>query len=387
MTNERLNALMIQACHKRLLKKMVFSKPDDPTTLRTVVTPRAIGGAYTLQAECFTADNKARHENFAPDDDARLLRLIDGHAQVNLITTVGDCEYKRAKSGKCTLLRERELAAAMDRADAEALPTLSNNRQKRYLLQGNEPFLQALGVSDKNGRVYDKKQAKFRQINKFLEFVKDAEAKLPADKTLDVVDLCCGKSYLSFAVYHYFVNMAGRRVRMVGVDLKADVIRYCSEVAEKLHFDGLSFVCGDITAFEAPGKPDLVLSLHACDTATDIVLDRAAAWGAKVILSTPCCHHELNHTLNCPTLSFIADHSILRQKLCEAATDAMRLKRLEAAGYSVTAIEFIDPDETPKNTMLRAVRTSSADAPAARAAAAEYESIRAFLLGGKDSAL
>ena len=165
---------------------------------------------------------------------------------------------------------------------------------------------------------------------------------------------------------------------MTGVDLKEDVIEYCSSVAIRLGFEGLEFVCGDITKYETDVKPDLVISLHACDTATDIVLEKAAEWGARVILSTPCCHHELNRKLNCPELEFIAKYSMLRQKLCDAATDAMRLALLEAKGYDTDAIELIDPDETPKNIMLRAIKKKNQSKNSA--AMENYLAIRQFLM-------
>jgi hypothetical protein len=241
-------------------------------------------------------------------------------------------------------------------------------------------------VADENGRVYDKKQSKFRQINRFLELVRDTLPHLP-EKKIVIADLCCGKSYLSFAVYHYFANVLGCEVNMTGVDLKPDVIAHCNAVAEQLNFKGLSFICGDVAAFEASEPPHLVVSLHACDTATDLVLQKAMEWKARVILSTPCCHHELSHTLNCPTLSFIAEHAMLRQKLCDAATDAMRLKLLEANGYAVDALELIDPEETPKNIMLRGIRRPSFDKSSERARELmkEYNAIYAFLTGGKNS--
>ena len=174
---------------------------------------------------------------------------------------------------------------------------------------------------------------------------------------------------------------------MYGADLKRDVIEYCTKVADKLSFEELHFVCTDINKFEPEWKNnrgvDLVISLHACDTATDVVLENAVRWGADVILSTPCCHHELNHTLNCPALSFIADYSMLKQKLCDAATDALRLKYLEANGYSCDALELIDPEETPKNVMLRAIAKKNfrKDSPAAKRAQEAYEEARHFLLG------
>ena len=366
-----------------VLKKAVFSKPDDTAVRRAVLTLRKIGGRAMAQLEILKSDNKAIHENIEPTDEGRFEALLEGFGQVNLITTVGGCELRRSKSGHATLISGGTLLRELQKGNAPAVELASNNRQKQYILSGSEPFLRLLGVSDANGRVYDKKQSKFRQINRFLELTRDCLSYLPQDGELCIADLCCGKSYLSFAVYHYFANMLGRRVSMTGVDLKPDVIEYCNEVATKLHFDGLTFICGDISKYQLSKKAHLVISLHACDTATDLVLEKAVEWEADVILSTPCCHHELNHNLNCPALAFISEHSMLRQKLCDAATDALRLKLLESQGYSVSALELIDPEETPKNIMLRALRQPNFDpaSPSASRLRAEYREARAFLLG------
>ena len=170
---------------------------------------------------------------------------------------------------------------------------------------------------------------------------------------------------------------------MTGIDLKSDVIENCCAAARELGFDGLEFICADIRDYKTSTTPQLVISLHACDIATDIVLEKAAEWQADVILSTPCCHHELNSAINCEALSFITDYSMLRQKLCDAATDALRLKRLEAHGYNTVALELIDPEETPKNVMLRAVRIKNFDhnSAAAKRAREEYLSAKSFLCG------
>lgn len=270
-----------------------------------------------------------------------------------------------------------------------------NDRQKHRILSGEEPFLRTLGVSDANGRVHDKKQAKYRQINRFLELIRDIEAALPAEGELHICDLCCGKSYLSFAVYHYFTVIRHRTVRMVGVDMKADVMDECNAIARALGMDGLSFVCADVGLYEfgderrtpddsvpdAPETVHMVISLHACDTATDLVLQKAMDWGVRVVLSTPCCHHELNRRLNTPALNFVSEHSMLRQKLCDAATDALRLKLLESQGYEVAALELIDPEETPKNIMLRGIRRYDPTSARCRRAAAEYAAAYEFLMG------
>lgn len=377
---EALLSLLLEATEKKALKKAVLSKPDDKTVQKTVLSPRLIGGTLMLQAESFLTDNKAIHKNFSLTDTAALSALLDAYSQINLLTTVGECELKRSKSGKVTLLGAKPLAGKLAADGIETLAPRGNNNQKEHILSGSEPFLILLGVSDKNGRVLDRKRSKFRQINRFLEQIRDILPELPKDGTLHIADLCCGKSYLSFAAYHYFSVILGRKTDMYGVDLKPDVIEYCADVAGMLHFDGLHFLCADITAFTPEQPPSLVISLHACDTATDIVLEKAIEWKAKVILSTPCCHHELNHTIHCAPLAFVTEHSMLRQKLCDAATDALRLKLLESKGYAVQALELIDPEETPKNILLRAVKKPP-NPVAETLARREYETAKAFLLG------
>ncbi|MBQ7337042.1 MAG: SAM-dependent methyltransferase [Clostridia bacterium] len=389
-------SLLLCAARAGMLKKAVLSKPQRGSELtRATAVVAGIRGTAHLQIETLHIDNKAKHRNLSldlPDEEIVpvLLSLCAEFLRANLLTTVGDCELMRAASGKVTLLRADALQRALEEAPQSASPSrpLANDRKKAHILDGSEPFLRALDVSDRNGRVYDKKQAKFRQINRFLELLRDVENQLPATGTLYVCDLCCGKSYLSFAVYHYLTVHLGRQVVMEGVDLKADVIEHCNRVAASLGFDGLRFICGDVAAFTpAQAQIDLVVSLHACDIATDLVLGQAIRHGAKVILSTPCCHHELNHTLDCPELAMIARHSMLRQKLCDAATDAMRLLLLEAYGYKTEALELIDPEETPKNVMLRAVRKTSGEARIHNAAAAgQYEDAVRFFLRNSDDA-
>ncbi len=377
--------LIVAAGELGVLKKAVLSKPLDKANVKCTLTLRRVGGKTVLQAETLRADNKALHENIATNDDARLLQIASAWAQINVITTQGDCELRSSKKGKVALIGGDKLSRAMEQNDAPCAKIESNNREKNYILSGNEPFLKLLDVSDESGRVRDKRQSKFRQINRFLELIRDCIGHLPATGTLRICDLCCGKSYLSFAAYHYFTEVLHRDVRMTGVDLKPDVVAYCNEVAKKLNFDGLEFIHGDVNKYECNEHVHLVISLHACDIATDFVLNKATEWQADVILSTPCCHHEMNHTLDCGALSFIAEHSMLRQKLCDAATDALRLKRLEACGYSVCALELIDPEETPKNIMLRALKRRNFDlaSPEAKRLQEEYLAAKAFLVGDK----
>ena len=376
--------ILIRSASMGALRKAVFSKPQDRSIIKAIASPISVGGSACIQVEFFHTDNKATHKNIALSEDSAsaVLKIATEFGQINVLTVLGDCELRTSKSGKCTLIGGEKLQRKLE-ASAPIIPVSAhNNRDKKYILDGSEPFLSYLGVSDKNGRIYDKKQSKFRQINRFLELVRDVEDKLPKGE-IRICDLCCGKSYLSFAVYHYFANIKGYTVSMTGIDLKSDVIEHCSRTARDLGFDGLEFVAGDIRAYSTDVPPSLVISLHACDIATDIVLEKAADWQADVILSTPCCHHEMNKVISNPDLSFITDYSMLRQKLCDAATDALRLKRLEAHGYVTAALELIDPDETPKNIMLRAVRKRGfkPDSPEARRAMEEYFSAKRYLCG------
>ena len=336
-----------------------------------------------LQLETFTADNKALHKNFSADGSCAdaLAEIGIGFSQINVITAEGDCEYKRSGSGNTVVIGGDKLKRKLSgTAIVGELMLSANDRAKKRILDGSEPFLYHLGVSDEKGRVFDKKQAKFKQINRFLELIRDVEDKLPKDD-IRICDLCCGKSYLSFAVYHYFKNIKKMDISMKCVDLKADVIEYCASVGARLGFDGMEFICANIDDYEMAQPVDLVISLHACDIATDIVLNKGSSNGASVILSTPCCHHELNSKINCSALSFITRHSMLRQKLCDSATDALRLLKLESEGYEVQAMELIDPEDTPKNIILKAIKKDKFDPKRAEQLRAEYCAIKKFLLG------
>ena len=374
-----LSDLTKEIFNAQALKKIVLSKPDSTDEIKSVISPKSISGQRVLQIETFSKDNKAYHANIKLDFEKELLRVFSNYAQVNVLSTAGDIQYMRSKSGKETLIGDKKVKEKLFRG-VDCVESEENNSKKQYILTGNEDFLKKLGISDYNGRVRDKMQAKFRQINKFVEHIESVLDKLPKEQ-INIYDLCCGKSYLSFAVYHYFKNVLHMDVNMICVDLKADVIEYCSNLASRIGFDSMEFVCGDIMKYEMKHKPHLVISLHACDIATDIVLNKASENGADVILSTPCCHHELNHKLNCPTLDFVAKHSMLRQKMCDALTDALRLLKLEACGYRVDSLELIDPEDTPKNIMLRAIKKKKVDLDKLNQLKEKYEQTKRFLLG------
>lgn len=340
--------------HLMQLRKVVFSRFADASILRAEARPIELGGERIFQLTTFMSDGKAIHRNYtlaeAPSVFASL--AVEGCRQTNLLAAVGECEIKLSKKGKLFI-------ADRIAADSESASAASHDHEKRYLIDAREhsEFLSALGVCDKDGRVFDKKRAKYRQINRFLELLDDVYGELPSEGVLTVCDLCCGKSYLTFAVYYYLTTLKGRRVQMYGVDRKTDVMEFCSALAKKLSCEGLTFLAMNIEDFTPPAAIDLVISLHACDIATDIVLAYAIRQRAKVILSTPCCQHELFHTVKSPELDFIMRYSILGQKFCDAATDALRALRLEAEGYQTEALELIDPEETPKNVMIRAIRS------------------------------
>ena len=352
--------ILTHIIENRTLTKLTLSKCADSTVLRTTGRLFEQKGTLYLALESFLSDGKAVHKNIPADAavDA-LLALIPGqYKQMNLTTTGGDCEVKVSKKGKVTVI---------DRIRREKTESanLEHNREKQYILPADKPvdFLVALGVQDADGRIFDKKRAKFRQINRFLEMVADIEHNITSSEELYILDLCCGKSYLSFAVYYYFTQIRNRKVVMDCVDLKQDVIAFCSQIAEKLHYTGLHFTAGDIRDFPIRRTPDLTVSLHACDIATDIVLAKGMDSGSKVILSTPCCHHEMMHQLK-PSgneTDVLLEHSILKQKFADAATDALRCKILQIHGYDVNALELIDPEETPKNVLIRAVKRRKTD--------------------------
>ena len=358
----------------KMLTKLTLSKPTDPAIIRATGRLIEIKGQLYLALERFCTDGKAIQQNIpaaqAPEIVANM--VPDQYQAMNILTPNGNCEVKVSKKGKITVL-DRIKRGAVTAVELE------HNRKKQYIIPDNEPvdFLMELGVQDEKGHIFDKKRSKFRQINRFLEIVSDVESSILSGDELYILDLCCGKSYLSFALYYYFTRIRGCKVVMDCVDLKTDVIEFCNNVAKKLNYSGLHFMAGDIRAFQIRRTPDLTVSLHACDIATDIVLAKGIDSGSRVILSTPCCHHEMMHQLKPqgkPT-DFLLEHSILKQKFADAATDALRCKVLQLQGYEVGAIELIDPEETPKNVLIRGVKKGNVSEKQRQKLLQEYRQI------------
>lgn len=387
---DRFLELILLAFDREIIKRLVFSRPTTSNVKKVSARLCAHRQNKVLSLEFSLPGDTVSHKNlFREDIEAALLPLIQEYSQVNLLTTLGDLEYKKSKNKGDVILGERAFISRIsnDKLDFErAIESL--DKKKSYMLSGKEDFLYKLGISDKNGRVHDKKQGKFRQINRFLEIIDDIYEKLPKEETLEILDLCCGKSYLSFAVYYYFTKIKGRSIHLLGIDLKSDVINYCNETARLLGFSSMHFIADDITKTPENLKPDMVISLHACDLATDIVIDTAIRLSAKIILSTPCCHRYLNDKIITPELKFVTDYPHISNKLCEAITDGIRIARLKKAGYDTVALELTDPENTPKNTLIRAVKREDLKADKLSKYELEYENILSFILGeGKENYL
>ena len=256
-----------------------------------------------------------------------------------------------SKKGTITIKKKMNASAKQPKI------SLSHNRKKKYILEEGipVPFLIDLGVMTQNGNIINAHYDKFRQINRFLEYIEDILPSLPTDRELRILDFGCGKSYLTFAIYYYLKVLKGYPVRITGLDLKEDVIRHCNELAVKYGYDKLEFLCGDIAYYDGCSQVDMVVTLHACDTATDYALAKAVGWGAKVILSVPCCQHELNKQMKNDLLSPVLHYGILKERMAALMTDGLRAQILEANGYRTQILEFIDMAHTPKNLLIRAV--------------------------------
>jgi SAM-dependent methyltransferase len=360
------DTVVAEAIGAGALTRGVLSKPRAPGVPRRVtVRPVELRSGLRYQ---FTSEGRERatDENLAPAEaEARLRALLGEYRQALLHTPDADFQV---------LGGERVLRRPPTRPAAET----AHDRRKRRVLEEGRPdaFLIELGVMDAQGRVRAKRYDKFRQINRFLELVGDVVPHLPRDRPVEVVDFGSGRSYLTFALYHYLRDVQGLEVSALGLDLKEDVIRECSALARKLRYEGLRFEIGDIARCDGQGRADLVVSLHACDTATDLALERAVRWEAAAIMAVPCCQHELLGQISSDTLAPLLRHGILRERVAALATDAARARILELVGYRAQILEFVETEHTPKNLMIRAVRRNPS---AGRAKAEDYLAFRAAL--------
>ena len=341
LINENMILAVLSGCRRK----------DAPSRVR--IRPVEVKGEILYQASV-PEGAKMLHRNYRREELVGFLKeSLDGtYSQLQVQGRQADGGVLVSKKGKHTVkIKPHEVK--------ENAKILSHNRVKQYILpQGKPvPFLVDLGVMTREGRVWEAAYDKYRQINRFLEFIQDVLPKLPKDREITIVDFGCGKSYLTFAMYYFFRELKGYQVKIIGLDLKEDVIRRCSRLAEEYGYDNLQFLQGDIAGYEGLEKADMVVTLHACDTATDFALAKAVQWDAKVILSVPCCQHELNGKIRNDLLAPVLKYGILKERMSALITDGIRANLLESAGYSVQILEFIDMEHTPKNLLIRAVKT------------------------------
>lgn len=309
-------------------------------------------GELLFQFEEFK-NNQAFHKNLGKEEAVGYFEeLMQEFKQLQIETRHKTTQVLVSKKGKMTI-KSKQQACCQKEVDH------AHNRAKRYILEEGRavPFLQDLGVMTKTGEIVRTKFDKFRQINRFLEFVEDILPQLPKDREVTILDFGCGKSYLTFAMYYYLHELKKYDIRMIGLDLKTDVIRHCNELAEKYGYEKLKFLEGNIADYTGADEVDMVVTLHACDTATDFALAKAVGWKAKVILSVPCCQHELNAQMKNEVLAPVFSYGLIKERMAALFTDALRAEYLKREGYDTQILEFIDMEHTPKNILIRAVYT------------------------------
>lgn len=345
------------------LYRIIISKPFYKDELSKIVVRPVMIKEELLFQETRYVGNKVLHENYsAPDMQDKLISYL----QENFGQLEAECSDLKMtvltnKKGTVTVREKKKSFAAENERPVE----LTHNRTKNYILEEGNPvdFLVALGVQMSDGKIVKAKYHKFKQINRYLEFIEDVLPAIEKEETIRIVDFGCGKSYLTFALYYYLKMKQNKNVDIIGLDLKKDVINDCSRLSEKLGYQGLKFLQGDIKDYENHDKVDMVVSLHACDTATDYAIARAVSWNAKVIMAVPCCQHEVNRQISCDKLNGALQYGIIKERMSALITDAYRADCLQNLGYETQILEFIDLEHTPKNLLIRAVKKNTVMKP------------------------
>ena len=323
--------------------------------IKIKVRPVMIRDSLYFQVSRYT-DKQVFHENMTAEDALETLSgwILHDFRQAQIRMQDEMVTVLVSKKGKATIKSKK--AACIETQNLE------HNRKKQYIIEEGMavPFMIDLGVMTESGKIIRTRYDKYRQINRFLEFIEDILPELPTDRTVHIIDFGCGKSYLTFAMYYYLKVLKHYDIRITGLDLKQKVIEDCQALADQYGYDGLQFLCGDIADYNGTDEVDMVVTLHACDTATDYALYKAVKWHASVILSVPCCQHELNRKMQCETLSGAFQYGLIKERTAALMTDAMRGQLLEMKGYKTQLLEFIDMEHTPKNILLRAVKTNQA---------------------------
>jgi len=366
-------AVLLHAAIKSgALIQLVLSRPVQVSVISKVTVRPVQQGRETRYQWSFRRGPQEFHENLT---DGELLDRVSASygtkfADLHWFAIDADITVRQKPDGRCQIKRKPPTKIA--------LPA-SHNRLRAYLLPEDVPcpFLQAIGVMSPSGQVHPTMYHKFRQINRYLEFLNDIYAELPASGTLQVVDFGCGKSYLTFAVHYYLTVLKSRTVEIVGLDRNRDVIDRCATIAAQLQLPGLRFTTGEIRGYQPSGSVHLAISLHACDTATDDALAHALAWNCDVIFAVPCCQHEISRLLPAETLSGLTGYGLLKERFAADVTDALRARFLETQGYRTQVVEFIELEHTPKNLLLRAVRRRTDTATQEPQKLAEYLQFKA----------
>lgn len=340
------------------LVQIILSNPRTKDGSKKIqIRPMLLKGQLIFQASEYK-NNQVFHHNLAGEEvPAFVGQWMEQMRQLELEHQQGKVHALVSKKGKVTVKTSKNQCV-------EKKVDLSHNRSKKYILnpEVKVPFLVDLGVQTKEGKIVNSRYDKFRQINRFLEFIEDILPALPKDREVVILDFGCGKSYLTFAMYYYLHELKKYDIRIVGLDLKQDVIAHCNELKDRYGYEKLTFLAGDIADYEGVSQVDMVVTLHACDTATDYALDKAVRWGAKVILSVPCCQHEVNGQIANDLLAPALKYGLIKERMSALLTDAIRANLLEEAGYQVQILEFIDMEHTPKNILIRGVKAGKTGA-------------------------
>ena len=342
--------------------------------IKIKVRPVMIRDSLYFQVSRYT-DKQVFHENMTAEDALETLSgwILHDFRQAQIRMQNEMVTVLVSKKGKATVKSKK--AACIETQNLE------HNRKKQYIIEEGTavPFMIDLGVMTESGKIIRTRYDKYRQINRFLEFIEDILPELPTDRTVHIIDFGCGKSYLTFAMYYYLKVLKHYDIRITGLDLKQKVIEDCQALADRYGYDGLQFLCGDIADYNGTDEVDMVVTLHACDTATDYALYKAVKWHASVILSVPCCQHELNRKMQCETLSGAFQYGLIKERTAALMTDAMRGQLLEMQGYKTQLLEFIDMEHTPKNILIRGVKSKGLLPKAARKQQMEnYQKCRDF---------
>lgn len=349
---ESLNNILKKSLNKEFLSAIISNPREKGGIVKIKIRPVEHKDNILYQCEEHR-NNQVFHHNLNEEEAAGYIEnAMQEFKQMQMETRKFRYQVLVSKKGKMTIQRRLQTGRFKE-------IDLSHNRKKHYILEEGipVPFLQDLGVMTAEGKIVRTKFDKFRQINRFLEFIQDVLPKLPREREIRILDFGCGKSYLTFAMYYYLHELQGLDVLILGLDLKEDVIRTCNQLSQRYGYEKLRFLEGNIADYTGADEVDMVVTLHACDTATDFALAKAVGWKAKVILSVPCCQHELNGQMENELLRPILQYGLIKERLAALVTDGLRAQYLEREGYDVQVLEFIDMEHTPKNILLRAVRT------------------------------